>query len=398
MSTVVVGASVAGVRTVQALRRRGYEAPITLVGAEQHLPYDRPPLSKDFLLGKLGADDFRLVEPDALAGLGVDLRLGVRATGLDAERREVLVGGDRLRYETLVIATGATARTLPTNLAGVHSLRTIDDAAAIRQALVAGARVAVVGGGFIGAEVSWAARLLGRDVTIIDPLPALMVRGLGVTIGAVLARRHADNGVRLRLGRTVARLEGGQRVERVILDDGSTVDADLVVVGIGADPAVEWLAGIRSRPRRRARLRRSAARRLMGCTRSAMSSVGPRAGLRRAEHWTNAVDQASALAVTLTGGTGAYHPVPYVWSDQLGTRLQVWGEVRAEDELVYLTGAPDADEFVVAAGGAGGCAESSRSGPAARGCAPSDCCRPAPPGSRAAVRSHPRRDAPREGG
>ena len=243
MSTVVVGASVAGVRTVQALRRRGYDAPITLVGAEQHLPYDRPPLSKDFLLGKLGADDFRLVEPDALAGLGVDLRLGLRATGLDAERREVLVGGDRLRYETLVIATGATARTLPANLAGVHSLRTIDDAAAIRQALVAGARVAVVGGGFIGAEVSWAARLLGRDVTIIDPLPALMVRGLGVTIGAVLARRHADNGVRLRLCRTVLRLEGRQRVERVVLDDGSAVDADLVVVGIGVDPSVAWLAG-----------------------------------------------------------------------------------------------------------------------------------------------------------
>jgi NADPH-dependent 2,4-dienoyl-CoA reductase/sulfur reductase-like enzyme len=353
VSTVVVGASVAGVRTVQALRRRGYETPITLVGAEHHLPYDRPPLSKDFLLGKLGADDFRLVEPDALAGLGVHLRLGVRATGLDAERREVQVGGDRLRYETLVIATGATARTLPTNLAGVHSLRTIDDAAAIRQALVAGARVAVVGGGFIGAEVSWAARLLGRDVTIIDPLPALMVRGLGVTIGAVLARRHAGNGVRLRLGRTVARLEGGQRVERVILDDGSTVDADLVVVGIGANPAVEWLAGsgldIADGLVCDAALRAGDGVYAVGdVVRWATS-----AGLRRAEHWTNAVDQASALAVTLTGGTGAYDPVPYVWSDQLGTRLQVWGEVRAEDELVYLTGAPDADEFVVAAGGAG---------------------------------------------
>ncbi len=353
MSTIIVGASVAGVRTVQALRRRGYQAPITLVGAEQHLPYDRPPLSKDFLLGKLGAGDFRLVEPDALAGLGVDLRLGVRATGLDAERREIQVGGDRLRYETLVIATGATARTLPANLAGVHSLRTLDDAVAIRRALVAGARVAVVGGGFIGAEVSWSARLLGRDVTIIDPLPALMVRGLGVTIGAVLARRHADSGVRLRLGRTVARLEGGQRVERVVLDDGSTVDADLVVVGIGADPAVGWLAG-------------SGLDIADGLVCDAALHAGDgvyavgdvvrwatSAGLRRAEHWTNAVDQASALAVTLTGGPGACDPVPYVWSDQLGTRLQVWGEVRAEDELVYLAGGPDADEFVVAAGGAG---------------------------------------------
>jgi NADPH-dependent 2,4-dienoyl-CoA reductase/sulfur reductase-like enzyme len=146
-----------------ARRRRRACPPITLVGAEQHLPYDRPPLSKDFLLGKLGAGDLRLAEPDALAGLGVHLRLGVRATGLDTERREVQVGGDRLRYETLVIATGATARALPTNLAGVHCLRTLDDAAAIRRALVAGARVAVVGGGFIGAEVSWSARLLSAE-------------------------------------------------------------------------------------------------------------------------------------------------------------------------------------------------------------------------------------------
>jgi hypothetical protein len=180
-----------------------------------------------------------------------------------------------------------------------------------------------------------------------------MVRGLGVTIGAVLARRHADSGVRLRLGRTVARLEGGQRVERVVLDDGSAVDADLVVVGIGADPAVQWLAGsgldIADGIVCDAAL----------CAGEGVYAVGDvvrwptAAGLRRAEHWTNAVDQASALAVTLTGGTGAYDPISYVWSDQLGTRLQVWGEVRAQDELVYLTGGPDSGEFVVAVGGAG---------------------------------------------
>jgi NADPH-dependent 2,4-dienoyl-CoA reductase/sulfur reductase-like enzyme len=304
-SVAIVGASVAGVAAARALRQLGFDGQLTVIGDEPHLPYDRPPLSKDFLLGKLGAGDFPLAEPDALAGLDVDLRLGVRATGLDTERREILLDGDRLRYETLVIASGATARTLPTQLAGVHSLRTLDDAAAIRGALVAGARVAVVGGGFIGAEVAWSARLLGRDVTIIDPLPALMVRGLGVTIGAVLARRHADSGVRLRLGRTVVRLEGGQRVERVVLDDGSAVDADLVVVGIGADPAVQWLVG-------------SGLDIADGivcdgalCAGEGVYAVGDvvrwptAAGLRRAEHWTNAVDQASALAVTLTGVTGA---------------------------------------------------------------------------------------------
>ena len=246
------------VRTVQALRRRGYEAPITLVGAEQHPPYDRPPLSKDFLLGKLGADDFRLVEPDALAGLDVHLRLGVRATGLDAERREIQVGGDRLRYETLVIATGATARTLPTNLAGVHSLRTLDDAVAIRRALVAGARVAVVGGGFIGAELS-SARLLGRDVTIIDPLPALMVRGLGVTIGGVLARGMPTTVC----GCGSAARWRGSRAVSAWSAWSSTTDRPSTPTWWSWVSArtPRWVAGrLRSRHRRRARLRRGAAR------------------------------------------------------------------------------------------------------------------------------------------
>lgn len=349
---VVVGASVAGIRTVEALRRRGYDAPLTVVGAEAHVPYDRPPLSKEYLLGKVGAADIALSDATAFAGLDVELRLGTPASGVDPVRRLVQVGGEQLPYDTLVVATGSRPRLLPvgSGLAGVHALRTIDDAEAIRAALVAGARVAVVGGGFIGAEVASAARLLGLDVTIVDPLPALMVRGLGAQVGAVLARRHADNGVRLRLGHSVAQLRGADRVEQLVLDDGSTVDAELVVVGIGVDPVVDWLAG--------SALDLSAGVACDGslCAGGAIYAVGDVArwrqgdAQRRLEHWTNATEQAGVVAGALTGAPVTYDPLPYVWSDQLGGRLQVWGEVLPGDEVRYLTGSGEAEEFVAVAG------------------------------------------------
>jgi 3-phenylpropionate/trans-cinnamate dioxygenase ferredoxin reductase subunit len=351
---VVVGASIAGVRTVEALRRRGYDPPITLIGAEEHLPYDRPPLSKQFLRGEWSADELALVTPDALAALDLELRLGTSATALEPAARQLVAGDDRLPYETLVIATGSTPRRpAGWHRAGVHTLRTVEDAVAIRAGLDSGARVAIVGGGFIGAEVASAARALGLEVTIVDPLPALMVRGLGLDVGTVLAARHVANGVTLRLGRSVARLVGGERIERLELDDGSTVDADLVVVGIGVDPTVDWLAGSG-----------------LDCAGGIACDAGLRAGdglyavgdvarwpgpagLRRAEHWTNAVDQAAAVAASIMGEPVAYDPLPYVWSDQLGKRLQVWGEVTPDDELVYVSGDSAADEFVAAFGRAG---------------------------------------------
>jgi NADPH-dependent 2,4-dienoyl-CoA reductase/sulfur reductase-like enzyme len=352
---VVVGASLAGIRTVQALRRRGYDATITVIGAEPHLPYDRPPLSKQFLLGERGADQLNLIEADALAALDVELRLGTTATAVDVPARELHAGGDRLPYETLVIATGSTPRQLAGTggIAGVHTLRTVDDAAAIRAALVAGARVAVVGGGFIGAEVASSARALGLQVTIVDPLPALMIRGLGPDVGAAMARRHADNGVVLRLGRSITRIDGSDRVERLVLDDDSIVEADVVVVGIGVDPALSWLAGsgldIAGGLACDAGL----------CAGAGIYAVGDVArwlapsGHRRSEHWTNAAEQANLLAAVLTGAPADYDPLPYVWSEQLGQRLQVWGEVLASDELIYLSGDADSAEFVAVSGGGG---------------------------------------------
>jgi NADPH-dependent 2,4-dienoyl-CoA reductase/sulfur reductase-like enzyme len=351
----VVGASLAGVRTVEALRRRGHDGAIILVGAEDHLPYDRPPLSKQFLRGEWTVDQLGLVTAEALDALGVELRLGTTATGLDVAARQLLVGGEPLRFETLVIATGSTPRQLPGvgGLEGIHTLRTLDDATAIRSGLDAGASVAVVGGGFIGAEVASAARARGLAVTIVDPLPALMIRGLGPEIGAAMARRHADNGVRLRLGRSPVGFEGVGRVERLVLDDGTTVDADLVVVGIGVDPTVGWLAGSE-----------------LDCTGGIACDAGLRAangiyavgdvarwwtpaGYRRSEHWTNASEQALALAPSILGEPIQFDPLPYVWSEQLGQRLQIWGAVAPGDEVVYLHGDRDAGEFVAAFGRAG---------------------------------------------
>ncbi|MDT4936248.1 MAG: hypothetical protein QOK11_4140 [Pseudonocardiales bacterium] len=355
MSTVVVGAALAGVRTVQALRRSGYDAPITMIGAEPHAPYDRPPLSKEFLLGKLGAEDVQLIDADALAALDVQLLSATRATGLDVARREVTTDQGRVRFETLIVATGSSPRLLPgtQHLRGVHALRTIDDAVAIRDAFAAEARVAVVGGGFIGAEVASSARQFGLDVTVVDPLPALMMRGVGPAVGAALANRHRDNGVRMRLGRCVSRVDGSDRVERLVLDDGTVIDADVVVVGIGVDAAVGWLAGsgldVAGGIACDASLHVGDGIYAVGD----VARVAGAHGQRRFEHWTNAGEQAVVLADVLTGGQRTYAPAPYVWSEQLGTRLQVWGEVRPQDELHYLHGDADADEFVAAFGGDG---------------------------------------------
>jgi NADPH-dependent 2,4-dienoyl-CoA reductase/sulfur reductase-like enzyme len=357
---VIVGASVAGVRTAEALRRRGFTGRITLIGAEPHLPYDRPPLSKAFLTGHAADGDLALLDGERLDRLELDLRLGERAVAVDVPARQVrLASGEPVPFGAAVIATGSVPRRLPAldGWPGVHVLRTLDDAIAVRAALAAGARVAVVGGGFIGAEVAWATRSLGLDAAIIDPVPALMARGLGPALGQVLAARHADHGITLRLGRSVARAEGAGRVERLVLDDGTSLDADVVVVGIGVDPAVGWLAS--SGLPADGGLCCDA--RLRVCGTDAVYAVGDvarwpssrYAGPLRLEHWTNAGETALAVAAALTGTPAPFDPLPYVWSDQLGTRLQVFGQLRPADELVYVEGGPEQAEWVAASGGHG---------------------------------------------
>jgi NADPH-dependent 2,4-dienoyl-CoA reductase/sulfur reductase-like enzyme len=226
---VVVGASLAGLRAVEALRRLGYDGRLVLVGAEPHRPYDRPPLSKEVLRGTREPDRIALAKPEAFDTLDLDLRLGTRATAVDLRARVVVLeDGERLDFDGLLVATGATPRTLPGSppIAGLHTLRTLDDCIAIRAELERGPRVAVVGAGFIGAEVAATCRQRGLDVTLIETLPVPMAATLGMEIGEICAAVHRDQGVDLRCGVRVEGLEGSDRVERVQLSDGSHSTTD----------------------------------------------------------------------------------------------------------------------------------------------------------------------------
>ena len=245
---VVVGAGLAGLRAVEAARREGYAGPITLVGAEEHLPYDRPPLSKAVLHGEAMVEPF--VSAADFAHLGVELLLGAPATALDTRRRVVSVGTVELAYDALVIATGATPRPLDTLLdglptpAGVHTLRTAEDAHAIRDALDSGARTVVIGAGFIGSEVASSARRRGLAVTIVEALDLPLTRSVGPEAGRVCADLHRAHGTELRLGVGVSRIEqAAGHVTGVLLDDGVLLPADLVVVGTGVLPCTAWLEG-----------------------------------------------------------------------------------------------------------------------------------------------------------
>ncbi len=227
-SIVVVGASLAGLRAVESLRRFGYQGRLTLVGAEPHLPYDRPPLSKEMLAGEWEHDQV-VLRKVPYEDLELELRLGVAASALDIDSRRVtLASGTELPFDGLVIATGATPRTLPGQpaLDGIHTLRTIDDCHAIRDRLDAGARVCVIGAGFIGAEVAATCRKRGLHVTVLESMPQPMVRGVGMVLGEVLARLHREHGVDLRCGVTLESIEGNGKVERVRLADGEPVECD----------------------------------------------------------------------------------------------------------------------------------------------------------------------------
>jgi NADPH-dependent 2,4-dienoyl-CoA reductase/sulfur reductase-like enzyme len=361
MRVVVVGASLGGVRTVQGLRRRGCTDEIVLVGHEpgsaDGVASDRPPLSKAFMSGAAETAP-ALVSPDDLAGLDVALVEG-RATDLDLEgRRVVLHGGDVLDFDRLVVATGSSPRSVPElePRPGVFTLRTAADGAAIRAAAVEGARVVVVGGGFIGAEVAGTLTALGRQVSVVEPLPALMIRGLGPEIGAVFTRRHAAAGVDLHLGAGVTAIEGGDRIDGVRLTDGSRLPADVVVLGLGTVPEIGWLAdsGLD--------LRDGVVcdGHLAAVGAEGVYAVGDIARWRhprygedvRVEHWTNAVETAAVVAANLTGEPAVHDALPYVWTDQLGARLQVFGQVRPQDELRVVFGDLEGS-FVAVTGGDG---------------------------------------------
>ncbi|MCU1499757.1 MAG: ferredoxin reductase [Acidimicrobiales bacterium] len=360
---VVVGASLAGVTAAKTLRREGFSGTITVVGDEHHAPYDRPPLSKQVLTGAW--DTERIALPaGADAALDIDWELGVAASGLDLVAREVrLADGRSLGYDGLVLACGASPRTIPgtAGLAGVYSLRTLDDAMAVRAHLETGARrIVVVGAGFIGAEVAASCRSRGAEVTMVEPLPQPLARVLGDEMGRVIAELHVANGVDLRLGTGVDRIEGGDAVDAltVHLSDGSSVDADVVVVGIGVVPNTGWLDGSGL---------------TLGngvvCDETTLAAPGVVAAgdvarwpnalfdeVMRVEHWEHAVEMGAHAARRLLAGDDGgepYAPVPWFWSDQYDRKLQLAGRVRPDDEVVVVAGSV-ADRRFTALYGRGG--------------------------------------------
>jgi NADPH-dependent 2,4-dienoyl-CoA reductase/sulfur reductase-like enzyme len=343
-TVAVVGASLAGLSAARALRDQSYDGRIVVIGDEVHAPYDRPPLSKEFLAGTASLDDIALCMPDD-EDLGLEWRLGTTAVGLDHLSRSVLLrDGGEVRADGVVLATGARARRLPGSdrLDGVHVLRSLDDSIALREDLAAAERLVVIGAGFIGAEVASTARKLGLEVTVVETQPVPLAGPLGADMGAVCAELHVDHGTRLLVGTGVAGLIGTGRVEAVELTDGTRLPADVVVVGIGATPNIEWLAdsgvalgnGVLTDARGATNIPGVVA--VGDC--AATWSVAAERHVR-IEHWTNALEQPATAAATLLGADqSAPTPVPYFWSDQYGARIQFAGSRREGDVTRVVEG------------------------------------------------------------
>lgn len=357
---VIVGGSLAGSSAARALRRQGFDDEILLIGQEPHPPYSRPALSKQFLLdpGKNPADLYLPLDGE----LAIQALAGRTATGLDLAKREVtLDGGERVRYGGLVIATGSVPRRLPGKQPedtwpeeGVHLLRTVDDAMALRAGLAAGPPVVVIGAGFIGCEVAAAARKLGLDVTLVDAAPLPLEQPLGRPAAIFIRDLHAEHGIRLRLGTTIQRLFSSRHVEGVELATGEVLPAGLVVIGVGVTPATDWL-------RESGLALDNGVLCDANCRSVSVPSVvaagdvarwhNPLFGeLMRVEHWSNATTQAeAAVRALLEPGTAPqYVHVPYFWSEQYGVRLQFLGKRPADDDGSLIRGDVAGRSFVIA--------------------------------------------------
>ncbi|MCJ0868215.1 FAD-dependent oxidoreductase [Streptomyces sp. AP-93] len=345
---VIVGAGMAGVQTAVALREQGWTGPVTLLGAEPHQPYDRPPLSKAVLLGKAEDSAFDVDFEE----LGIQLRLGVEVTGLRAADREVDTEAGPVPYEFLVLATGAVPLTLPgaEGVPGVHLLRTLDDAARLRPVLAAGSAVVVVGAGWIGAEFATAAREAGCAVTVVEAADRVLAGALPAEVAEPMGRWYAQEGAELLTGARVASVEPG----RVLLADGRELPAEAVVVGIGARPATGWLAGsgVELGPDGAVTADewlRTSAPGVYAVGDCASFPSGRYRSRLLVHHWDNALQGPRVVAADiLAGGSGeqVYDPVPYFWSEQFGRFVQYAGHHAGADAPLWR-GDPEADTWSV---------------------------------------------------
>ena len=360
---VIVGASLAGLTAAETLRDEGFDGEITLIGDEPETPYDRPPLSKQLLTGEWDVDRLPLRSDDEFGKLGLEFLGGRTADGLDVDNRIVrLEDGEQVGFDGLIIATGARPLRLHVGreLEGVHTLRSQTDALKIRSDLEQAGSVAVIGAGFIGAEVASSARARGLDVTMIEALSAPMIGPLGEELAAWATSLHAESGVRMRFDARVSDLIGRNRVEAVVLDDGSTIEADTVIVGIGVRPNVEWLqdSGLTIGDGVLCDQNCRAAPMIYGAGDVARwpnelfmhFRYGEPQRTMRIEHWTNAVEQGMAAARNLLlesrgDRPEAFAPVPYFWSDQHGLSIMASGITSPRDEVRVVHGTLQSNRF-----------------------------------------------------
>lgn len=332
---VIVGASLAGTRAAQGLRTLGYAGPITLIGGEKELPYDRPPLSKHLLASDWSDEVIegnRLMTPAELDELAIEVRLGTAAVALNPVTKAVtLSDGSSVAYDVLIIATGAAARPSPWNPpSGVLQLRTLDDSRAISARLALKEHVVIVGGGFIGTEIAAAALKAGCPVTVVDPVAEPMARLVGPEIASILVDLHLRNGAQTRFGVGVTDIQGEEGALTVVLDDGTRLEASTAVVGIGSIPSTSWLVGsgltISNGVLTDPFLRAVGADDIYAIGDVAQWPHPGRGTDHRAEHWTNASDQARYVATAITGGeVQPYTSNDYVWSDQYDWKVHSVG-------------------------------------------------------------------------
>jgi len=349
---IIVGASLAGAKAAATLREEGFEGRVVLVGAEDERPYERPPLSKDYLRGEVGREKVYVHDEGFYSEHDIELRLGTTAVDLNTSSNELtLDDGDRLSYDRLLLATGSEPRRLSIpggELDGVLYLRSVHDSDALRERLDRGGAVVVVGAGWIGAEVAASARQRGLEVTVIDPASVPLERVMGVDVGAIYRDIHTDHGVEMLMETGVAAFEGDEAVERVRTDDGRLLDCDFVVVGVGVQPRIQLAAqaGLEVDNGILADEHLQTSARGVFAAGDVANAQHPFYGERiRVEHWANALHQGPAAARNMLGRAEPYDRLPYFFSDQYDIGMEYSGFARRWDRVVFR-GDPASREFI----------------------------------------------------
>jgi 3-phenylpropionate/trans-cinnamate dioxygenase ferredoxin reductase component len=349
---VIVGASLAGAKAAETLRAEGFDGRLVLIGAESERPYERPPLSKDYLRGEVGREKVYVHDESFYGANEIELWLDRTAVSIDPSSKEVALGdGTQVRYDSLLLATGAEPRRLSVRggeLDGVLYLRSVSDSDALRERLDRGGSVVVIGAGWIGAEVAASARQRGLDVTVADPVGVPLERVLGPEVGAIYRDIHTDHGVRMLMGTGVAAFEGSSTVERVRMSDGRTLDCDLVVVGVGVQPRVQLATQAGLRVEDGIVVDEHLQTSLPGvfAAGDVATAQHPYYGRQvRVEHWANALHQGPVAARNMLGRAQSYDRLPYFFSDQYEVGMEYAGFAPTWDRVVFR-GDPASREFI----------------------------------------------------